>query len=109
MKKTLFISFKKLVEKIGIENIRLYVPMRPIHPIPGLRFGLTDSSDTEILVECSICEDRYKVADGHKVSLKALNKNFGTEHFYQRDLDQMILSGTVRVKECAKTIEATSI
>jgi hypothetical protein len=71
------------------------VPMRPVRQILFLRY--TSSEDDPVEVPAVIDEERYKVVDGHKVTLKSLLPGFGKEHFYQSDLCLLIRNGTVKV------------
>ena len=68
----------------GIDkNAHYFVPLHPLEGCFGVSF--TSSNTPEILVECKINEDRYKVDDGYKVTLESLDPRFGTETFYQSD------------------------
>lgn len=73
------------------KNAHYFVPM---HPLEGLFGVFWTSSDTpEVFVECEIVEDRYKVDDGYKVTLHALDHRFGSETFYQGDFISLLENG----------------
>ena len=46
-------------------------------------------------VECEIVEDRYKVDEGYKVTLKPLDDNHASQHFYQCDFISMLKRGQI--------------
>ena len=84
-------DLQDLVNEYGVKNIRIFHPMRRLEYvglIPGIAFR-TSSSQYE-MVECEIVETRYKVDDGYKVTLKAVDESYGLEHFYQSDLETSI-------------------
>ena len=90
-----WIKIANIVAEHGKENLVFMVPMRPLNVFPALGVAWTDSSDEEVIVEAMIDEDRYKVADHHKITLRAKNPNFGYEHFYQMDLENIIRDGRI--------------
>lgn len=50
------------------------------------------------LVPCKIIEDRYKVAEGYKVSLKPIDEYselFGRRDFYQTDFNSLVNDGHI--------------
>lgn len=56
-------------------------------------------------VECEIVEDRYKVSDGYKVTLKPLDSNYASRHFYQNDFVSLVEAGYIIKKTKATHIE----
>jgi hypothetical protein len=80
----------------GIENVRFMVPMRPVTDYGFVK--LTSSSDEPVVVECRIDESQYKVEDGYKVTLKAIDERFGYDHFYVLDLVSLIQRGYIKIK-----------
>ncbi len=58
-------------------------------------FGFFADADKHDWVECEIVEDRYKVDDGYKVTLKPLDSNYAYEHFYQDDFISLMKSGHI--------------
>lgn len=78
----------------GIDKTKHYfVPMHPVESIFGISF--TTSSSEERLVECEIVEERYKVEDNYKVTLKSIEPGYGYEHFYQLDFKSLLASGVI--------------
>lgn len=77
-----------------------FYKMRKLNYIntPVFTFTFTSSSDKETWVECEIVEDRYKIDDGYKVTLRALDKFYGEEHFYQMDFEHLLEDGRIIVK-----------
>ena len=69
-------------------------PMRPVRTYFGL-ISLTSSSDPEIVVPAKITEERYKLKDNYKITLKSVYDGFGSNHFYISDLESLIKSGTI--------------
>lgn len=88
----------KLIETIkknGIENCIFLIPMKPVRTVLGL-ISYTSSSDEDFVVPAEICEERYKVSENYKITLKSIYKGFGKEHLYVMDLEQLIDQGTVQ-------------
>lgn len=63
-----------------------------MHPISF--FGIADGNKYD-WVECEIVEDRYKVDEGYKVTLKPLDSKHAYQHFYQMDFISLIESGHI--------------
>jgi hypothetical protein len=70
------------------------IPMQPLKTICGISF--TISSNPEIVVSTRISEERYKIGQDYKITLKSIYKTFREKHFYFSDLEQLINSGTVQ-------------
>ena len=87
-------DLKEKIEKVGIENCMFLIPMRPVRTYFGL-ISLTSSSDPEIIVPAKITEERYKLKDNYKITLKSVYDGFGSDHFYISDLESLISSGTI--------------
>lgn len=89
-------DLEKIAEEYGINNLRFFIPMRRIQSLHmlGLPIGMIDSSTPEVMQECVVDEHRYKVADGYKIELRAVNSTeenyFGSKTFYQSDLESML-------------------
>ena len=64
------------------KDIHYFCLMLPIRRILGVAF--TNSSDAEEWFECYVDEDRYKVDDNYKITLRDINHN-AYEHYYQDD------------------------
>lgn len=83
----------ELAMEYGVKNIRFLVPMSRLQMagiIPGIAFRSSDAPQD--MVECEICEERYKVLDNYKITLKAIDRAYGKDHFYQSDLESMLRS-----------------
>ena len=63
-----------------------------MHPYCGFFFADAGKDDW---VECEIVEDRYKVDEGYKVTLKPLDDNHAYQHFYQEDFIYMLERGQI--------------
>ena len=87
-------NLKEKIENAGIENCMFLVPMRPVRTYFGL-ISLTSSSDPEIIVPSKVTEERYKLDDNYKITLKSVYDGFGREHYYISDLESLISSGTI--------------
>lgn len=98
-----FISIEALAAEYGLNNLRFFVPMPPIHSLHalGLPIGFTDSNDEEVMQECIADERRYKVEEGYKIELRAVNGGraeeleegetyYGSKTFYQMDFGSLI-------------------
>lgn len=84
---------KKILE-VGVENCLFLVPMRKLNTIFGL-LSYTSSSDPEIIVSAKINEDRYKVNDNYKITLKSIYEGFETKHYYISDLKKLIIKNEI--------------
>jgi hypothetical protein len=97
-------DIKELVAEYGVQNLRFFIPMHP-HEMAGIIPGIAfkSSNSPEDMVECHIFEDRYKVAEGYKVSLAACGgenlMRYGREHFYQSDFNALLRDSTVHHKD----------
>lgn len=95
-----------LVEEYGVKNIRFFMPMSKLQfggLIPGIAFRV--GGDPQDIVECAIDESRYKVDEGYKITLAALDESYGKDHFYQSDLEQILRSNPETSKVCVLTID----
>ena len=52
-------------------------------------------SSTKRWVKCKVDESRYKIEDGYKVTLKALDESYGKEDYYQTDFESLLKSGLI--------------
>ena len=76
------------------KNAHYFALMRPVYrTIFG--FCYTSSTDDEKWVECVIDERRYKIDDGYKVTLRAIDENYGIEHYYQSDFNRLMELGYI--------------
>lgn len=82
-------NLSEIIEKIGVENITFLVPCRPVRTAFGL-IAYTSSEDKEQTIPCTICEDRYKVKDNYKITLKPIYLGWESHSFYISDLEHMI-------------------
>lgn len=90
MNLTDFCFIKHMAEKHSVENLRFIIPLSPLRGFLGMAYR--SSNDSEFLFECSVDESRYRVKDGYKITLKATDPHYGSETFYQSDLESMIRS-----------------
>jgi hypothetical protein len=84
-------NLQQLVAEYGAANLRFFIPMSRLQYagiIPGLAFRT--SGQPEVAVECVVDESRYTVADGYKITLRALDPMYGQEHYYQIDLQGLL-------------------
>lgn len=89
----------KLIEEVGINNLLFITNMEQIRTYFGM-ISLTSSSDPDILVLCKIDETKYKIKDGYKIRLKALDQKIGISaytDYYISDLDSLINDGQISV------------
>lgn len=87
-------NLKELAAEYGAKNLRFCVPMSKLEYagiIPGIAFR-SSNSPVEV-VECLVNEDRYQVSEGYKITLEAVDPNFGKHHYYQMDLESILRSG----------------
>ena len=74
------------------KNIHYFCKMRPIQSIFGI--GFTSSSDALEWFECYVDEERYKVGDNYKITLRAIDGR-AYEHYYQTDFLQLMWEGLI--------------
>jgi len=88
---------EELAAEYGAKNLRFFIPMQRIQGLAhiGLPIGIIDSSSEEVVVECVVDERRYKVEEGYKIELRAVNDQdpdqyFGSKTFYQMDFTHLM-------------------
>lgn len=74
------------------KDIHYFCMMRPIQSIFGIAF--TSSSDALEWFECYVDEERYKVEDNYKITLRAIDGR-AYEHFYQDDFLHLMWEGLI--------------
>ena len=80
------------------EHVEDYLILFPFRPLRTMLFiSYKSSSDEPVLLPAEINQDRYKLEDGYKVSLKCTVPGYGTEHVYQSDLYIMFKNGQAQV------------
>lgn len=97
MKTNKNLSLVEIIKKHGIENCIFMLKMHPLEKYFGI-IAIKSSNSPEYVVPCEICEERYKLEDEYKITLKARGEYydaFGKEHFYISDLENLIESGSV--------------
>jgi hypothetical protein len=48
-------------------------------------------------VVCEIVENRYKLSDEYKITLKAIDPAFGKVHYYLSDLESLINKNQIKM------------
>lgn len=99
-------DLRELSMEYGVRNLRFFAPMSKLQyagVIPGIAFRTSNSP--EEIVECVISESRYKVLDGYKITLRAVNPEYGQEHYYQSDLESIIRNNPDRIRVYVITID----
>jgi len=99
-------NIKSVVGEYGVKNVRVFMPLSRLQfggLIPGIAFRC--SNDQKFDTECEIVEDRYKVGEGYKITLKAIDENFGREHFYQSDFNSICESNHLSFRVYVLTID----
>jgi hypothetical protein len=84
-------DLKELAAEYGVRNLRFFIPLSKLQYagfIPGIAFRT--SGQPEEIKECVIDESHYKVEDGYKIKLRALDIIFGGETYYQSDLEAIL-------------------
>lgn len=74
------------------KDIHYFCKMRPIQSIFGI--GFTSSSDALEWFECYVDEERYKVEDNYKITLRAIDGR-AYEHYYQSDFLHLMWEGFI--------------
>lgn len=84
-------NLKELAAEYGVRNLRFFIPLSKLQYagfLPGIAFRT--SGQPESMQECVIDESHYKVSDGYKIKLRALDTVFGGETYYQSDLESIL-------------------
>jgi len=76
--------------------------MHPLENCLGLIF-FKSSTSREKWVECEVVEERYKVDDGYKIELRAIEDGYGKETYYQCDFLGLLDAGYIIKKESEKS------
>jgi hypothetical protein len=86
------------------KNAHYFILTRPLDYIPLIGFATKTYGIgyPEVYAEFKIVEENYKLEDGYKVELRAINPIYGKETFYQDDFESMVESGNVIVKKTNK-------
>jgi hypothetical protein len=80
-----------LAQVYGIAALKFEIPMRRVNRIPLIPFlGYVSSNDPEVPTTCSVSEERYKLSENYKITLKADEPMFSHEHFYCSDLELLM-------------------
>lgn len=74
------------------KDVHYFCKMRPIQSLFGI--GFTSSSDELEWFECYVDEERYKVEDNYKITLRAIDGR-AYEHYYQTDFLQLMWEGFI--------------
>lgn len=94
-------DLEKLAKEYGAKNLRFFIPVQisvSLHRM-GLPVAMTSDSDEEIVTECEVNEERYKMADGYKICLQPINafpygendiRVLCNRTFYQSDLENIM-------------------
>jgi hypothetical protein len=100
-----------LLEEInsrGIDKIRFFVPMHPLESDPFDFIHYKSLNSPEHLVECYISEERYKISENYKITLVAVDEQYGYESYYICDLESLIQSDIVFIKEEGEYVKTIS-
>jgi len=77
------------------QRIRLYAPMSKLNNVFGICYR--SSSDKEKIVECTVEPYTiFKIEEGYKVTLKAVNEEYGSDNYYVSDLLSLIREGRIK-------------
>lgn len=88
---------EELAAEYGVANLRFFIPMQRIEGLGllGLPIGIVSSNTPEVRTECVIDERRYKVEEGYKIELRAVNDQdpddyYGSKTYYQSDFESLM-------------------
>ena len=76
----------------NIDDIIVMFPCRPLRKILFITY--TSSQDAEILLPCTISEERYKISEGYKLTLVPIYSGFQKHDIYQCDLESLLKDNT---------------
>lgn len=88
-------KIKELVNQVGVGGVLIMIGMQPTRKLWFVKY--TSSNDDYMLIPTKITEERYKVKDGYKITLKPIYPGFSEQHFYQSDLELMIENKDVKI------------
>ena len=84
------------------KNAHYFILTRPLDyfPLLGMFIGKSYGFGyPEIWAEFEVVEEQYKVDDGYKIELRAIDPIYGKETFYQCDFESMVESGKNIIKK----------
>jgi len=85
-------TFCKLAEE---GRIKLYPKMSKLNNVFGICYK--SSSDKQKMVECTVEPYTiFKIKEGYKVVLKAIDENYGSESYYVSDLVSLVNEGRIK-------------
>ena len=88
-------GYESRLSKYNIDkNAHYLVKMHPLENFMGIVYFKSDSTKAE-WVECIIVEEQYQVADGYKIELRAIDKRYGKESYYQEDFIALVKEGAI--------------
>lgn len=83
------------MNEYGIDKTKHYFAQMDIIDTIVPCIGIAVSCGKRSWVECEIIEDRYKIDEGYKVTLKPINPLFMSHDFYQMDFNSLLKSGQI--------------
>ncbi|MCM1121176.1 MAG: hypothetical protein NC416_01195 [Eubacterium sp.] len=90
-----FIGEREIMNRYNIDKTKHYFAKMDIVHMVVPRFGIVVSNGKQGWVECEISEDRYKVNEGYKVTLKPIDPRFMAHDFYQMDFNSLLKDGQI--------------
>ena len=75
------------------KNSHYFCQMEKFAVITPFGFGMTSGDFS--WVECEISEDRYKLSEGYKISLRPLDRRFAGRDFYILDFESLLEEGLI--------------
>ena len=88
-------TLKLAAEKYGVENLKFVIKLRPLRGFSWFKY--TTSRDKEQEVICEVFENRYKIEDGFKITLRSIDPRFGTKTYFIHDIEILIRNGRVKI------------
>lgn len=79
----------------GIDKTKHYFAQMDIIDMIVPFMGISITCGERSWVECEIIEDRYKVDEGYKVTLKPFDPRFLSHDFYQMDFNSLLKNGYI--------------
>ena len=86
-------------------DARYFILTRPLDYFPLLDMYIGKSYGfgcPEVWAEFKVVEEQYKVDDGYKIELRAIDPIYGKETFYQMDFESMLESGNCIIKKTSE-------
>lgn len=94
-------DIEALVLQYGEDVVQIELGARALHGLPSLGLFFESSSDMEVKVRTTVCQDRYKLLDNYKIGFNPVEQGghyFQPRALYLGDFRILVHQGLIRVR-----------